>query len=205
MPIIEEKNKDGKGLAFYFPDDWYVEKYDRDADPETQEPAGFYRRVILSGGVQQVRGMDIVCRLPGKPQRLEFIEVKYERDRDPATNVALRHEDIRQTVLRKTMGTLAGLLLAERLRDESLGPMACLSRNPEIKVTLFLVEPVAVPTPPQRNKELRKLMKQQGKTGLDQQLRAKLDEWGILFYLANLDDRPSPDWQVRELLPTETL
>lgn len=201
MPIIEEKNKAGKGLAFYFPDDWHVEKYDRDADPATQESAGFYRRVILSGGVQQVRGMDIICRLPGKPQRLEFIEIKYERDRDPATNLALRHEEIRQTVLRKTIGTLAGLLLAERLRDASLGPMACLSRHPAIKVTLFLAEPAVVSTPPHRNKELRKLTKQQGRTGLDQQLRAKLDEWGILFYLANLEDRPSPDWQVRDLQP----
>lgn len=199
MPIIEEKNKDGKGLAFYFPDDWHVEKYDRDADPVTQKPAGFYRRTILSSGVQQVRGMDIVCRRPGRPHRLEFIEIKDERERNPATNVALRHEEIRQTVLRKTMGTLAGLLLAERLKEKSLGPMACLSRHPEIKVTLFLVEPLVVPTPPQRNKALRKLAKRQGRTDLEQQLRAKLDEWNILFYLANLEDRPPTPWQVREI------
>lgn len=199
MPIIEEKNKDGKGLAFYFPADWHAVKYDQDVDLATNEPAGFYRRVVLSGGVQQIRGMDIICRLPGKPHRLEFIEVKDERERDPATNVALRHEELRQTVLRKTIGTLAGLLLAERLREGSLRPMACLTRNPEIKVTLFLVEPPAVPVPPRRNKELRKLTKQQTKTGLDQQLRANLDEWGILFYLANMDDRPPTPWQVRDL------
>lgn len=199
MPIIEEKNNEGKGLAFYFPSDWQVVKYDQEADSAANIPAGFYRRVILSEGVQQVRGMDIVCRLPGKPKQLEFIEIKDERERDPETNVALRHDELRKTVLRKTLDTLAGLLLAERLNEDSLRPMACLSQHPEIRVILFLVEPLPIPIPPRRNKKLRKLTKQQVRTGIDQQLNAKLDKWGISFQLYNLNDRPPKHWYVRDL------
>ncbi|MGI4744304.1 MAG: hypothetical protein ACRYG7_54840 [Janthinobacterium lividum] len=198
MPTIEEKNKEGKGLAFDFPPDWHVVKYDQDAEPATMEPAGFYRRVILSEGVQQVRGMDIVCRLPSEAWRLQLIEVKDERDRDPEANVALRHEELRQTVLRKTIGTLASLLLAERLGDSSLRSMACLSQHPLIEVVLFLEE---LPTPPQRKTELRKTVEKDRKNILDQKLTAKLRQWGIPFFLYDLDKRQPVLWQVRDLQP----
>jgi hypothetical protein len=66
MPTIIEQNKDsGKGLAFDFPVSWEAIKYDQQEDAATSEPAGFYRRIIQSEGVQHIRGMDIVCRLPG--------------------------------------------------------------------------------------------------------------------------------------------
>ena len=196
MPTIQEKNKAGKGLVFDFLSDWRVVKYDQDAEAETTEPAGFYRSVILSDGVQQVRGMDIVCRLPGEPERLQFIEVKDERERDPATNVALRHEELRLTVLRKTMGTLAGLLLAERLGTDSLRPMACLSRQPVVEVVLFLEEP---PLPTRRLTELRKATEKDRKNILDQKLTAKLHQWGIPFFLYDLEKRKPALWQVRDL------
>lgn len=196
MPTIEEKNKAGKGLAFDFPSDWHVVKYDQDAEPAINEPAGFYRSVILSEGVQQVRGMDIVCRMPGESVRVQLIEVKDERERAPDTNVAVRHEELRQTVLRKTMGTLAGLLLAERLGDGSLQPMACLSRQPLIEVVLFLEEPELLP---QRSTALRKLTEKNRKSILDQKLTAKLHQWGIPFFLYDLSKRKPSLWQVRDL------
>lgn len=196
MPTIEEKNKSGKGLAFDFPSDWHAVKYDQDADPATHEPAGFYRSVILSEGVQQVRGMDIVCRLPGQLPRLQLIEVKDERERTTDTNVAVRHEELRQTVLRKTMGTLAGLLLAERLGDASLSRMACLSRQPLIEVVLFLEEPALLPG---RSTTLRKSAEKDRKINLDQKLTAKLHQWGIPFFLYDLEKRKPALWRVRNL------
>ena len=196
MPTIEEKNKAGKGLAFDFPSDWHAVKYDQDAALATSEPAGFYRSIILSDGVQQVRGMDIVCRLPGQPARLQLIEVKDERERAPDTKVAIRHEELRQTVLRKTMGTLAGLLLAERLGDASLRPIACLSQQPSIEVVLFLEEPALLP---QRSTPLRKSAEKDRKSILDQKLTAKLHQWGIPFFLYDLDKRKPALWQVRDL------
>ena len=196
MPIIEEKNKAGKGLAFDFPSDWRVIKYDQDVEPSANEPVGFYRSVILSDGVQQVRGMDIVCRLPGQPARLQLIEVKDERERAFDISVAVRHEELRRTVLRKTMGTLAGLLLAERLGDNLLRPMACLSRQPLIEVVLFLEEPELLP---QRSTPLRKSTEKDRKNILDQKLTAKLHQWGIPFFLYDLDKRKPALWQVRDL------
>lgn len=195
MPTIEEKNKEGRGLAFDFPPDWRVVKYDQDAEPATSELAGFYRTVILSDGVQQVRGMDIVCRLPGEPERLQFIEVKDERQRDPAASVGLRHEELRQTVLRKTLGTLAGLVLAERIGEASLQPMACLTRQPLLEVVLFLEEP---PLPAPRQTPLRRATEKDRKNILDQKLTAKLHQWGIPFFLYDLDKRKPVLWQVRE-------
>lgn len=191
MPTIKENN-----LAFDFPADWYAVKYDHDAEPASGEPAGFYRRVILSEGVQQVRGMDIVCRLPSEAKRLQLIEVKDERKRDPATDVALRHEELRQTMLRKTLGTLASLVLAERLGDASLQPMACLSQNPLIEVVLFLEEP---PLTLQRSTTLRKVTEKDRKNILDQKLTAKLYQWGITFFLYDLDKRTPALWHVRDL------
>ncbi len=196
MPTIEEKNKAGKGLAFDFPSDWHAVKYDQEAELATNEPAGFYRSIILSEGVQQVRGMDIVCRLPGEPARLQLIEVKDERERASDTNVAVRHEELRQTVLRKTMGTLAGLLLAERLGEATLRPVACLSRQPLIEVVLFLEEPQLLP---QRSTALRKATEKDRKSILDQKLTAKLRQWGIPFFLCDSDKRKPAFWQVREI------
>lgn len=191
MPTIEEKS-----LAFDFPSDWHAVKYDHDAEPASDEPAGFYRRVILSEGVQQVRGMDIVCRLPGEIKRLQLIEVKDERKRDLTTDVALRHEELRQTILRKTLGTLASLVLAERLGDASLRPMACLSQQPLIEVVLFLEEPSLAP---QRSTPLRKVTEKDRKNILDQKLTAKLFQWGIPFFLYDLAERKPALWQVRDL------
>ncbi|OGX91121.1 hypothetical protein [Hymenobacter coccineus] len=191
MPTIEENN-----LAFDFPPDWYALKYDHDAEPASGEPAGFYRRIILSDGVQQVRGMDILCRLPGETKRLQLIEVKDERKRDPTADVALRHEELRQTMLRKTLGTLASLVLAERLGDASLRPMACLSQQPLVEVVLFLEEP---PLAPARTTQLRKVTEKDRKIILDQKLTAKLYQWGIPFFLYDLDKRKPALWQVRDL------
>lgn len=192
MPTIQENS-----LAFDFPADWYAVKYDHDAEPASGEPAGFYRRVILSEGVQQVRGMDIVCRLPGQPERLQLIEVKDERKRDPATDVALRHEELRQTMLRKTLGTLASLVLAERLGDASLRPVACLSQQPLVEVVLFLEEP---PLAPQRSTLLRRVTEKDRKNILDQKLTAKFYQWGMPFFLYDSDKRQPALWQVRDLV-----
>ncbi len=74
MPIITERK-----LEFKFPNDWQVVAYDRPANPAMGQPAGFYRRVVEKGGVQYVRGIDILCRLPDLPERLQFIEVKDDR------------------------------------------------------------------------------------------------------------------------------
>lgn len=196
MPTIEEKNSQGQGLAFDFLPDWCAIKYDQDAEPATNEPAGFYRRTILSEGVQQVRGMDIVCRLPGELLRLQLIEVKDERKRAPGMEVGVRHEELRQTVLRKTLGTLASLLLAERLGDESLRPLACLSQHPLVEVILFLEEPpVALP----RQTPLRRTVEKDRINNLDQRLTAKLHQWGIPFFLYDLDKRKPALWTVRDL------
>ena len=195
MPTIREKN-----LVFDFPAGWQAVKYDQDTEPGASEPAGFYRRIILSEGVQQVRGMDIVCRLPGAPARLQLIEVKDERTRASTTDteVALRHEELRQTVLRKTMGTLASLLLAERLGDDSLRPMACLSQRPALEVVLFLEEPAL---PLVRQTLLRKTVEKDRTNLLDQKLTAKLRQWGIPFFLYDLHKRKPALWTVRKIQP----
>ncbi|NML63814.1 hypothetical protein HHL22_01215 [Hymenobacter sp. RP-2-7] len=192
MPTIQENN-----LAFDFPANWYAVKYDHDAEPASGEPAGFYRRIILSEGVQQVRGMDIVCRLPGESKCLQLIEVKDERKRDPATDIAVRHEELRQTMLRKTLGTLASLVLAERLGNASLRPVACLSQQPLIEVVLFLEE---TPLAPQRSTLLRKVTEKDRKNILDQKLTAKFYQWGMPFFLYDLDKRSPALWQVRDLV-----
>lgn len=187
MPIITERK-----LEFKFPDDWQVVAYDR--------PASFYRRVVEKGGVQQVRGIDMICRRPDLPERLQFIEVKDDRRRE--VEVGPRHTELFRTVMQKTAGTLAGLLLAERLREESLWPHACLSQQPAIGVVLFLVEPAAGPLPePMDSTEnnLYRLAKRERISGLDQRLTAKLGEWGLSFVLHNLSTRPATDWQVRDL------
>lgn len=130
MPTVIEKK-----LAFNFPTDWAVTKYDHQADPATNERASFYRRVIEKGGVQNVQGVDIICRLPGTPAQIQFVEVKDDRRR--ALAAGPRHAELFISMLGKTAGTLAGLLLAERLNEASLSFCACLSQRPDIEVVLF--------------------------------------------------------------------
>lgn len=199
MPTILEVDKEtGEGLAFDFPLGWEAVKYDQEADAATGTPAGFYRSIISDKGVKHIRGMDIVCRLPGEPRKLQFIESKDDRKR--TMEAGERHTELYETVLRKTVGTLAGLTLAERLGDSSLRPMACLSQRPIIEVVLFLIEPPLPPRSRQSDRnELRRLVKEESKTTLEQRLRAKLDLWGMPFHLYNLTTRPPVLWQVRDL------
>lgn len=205
MPTIIERNKEtGVGLAFDFPADWQVIKYDQDENAATAEAAGFYRRVVLGEkdedgeGAQGIRAMDIVCRLPDLPERLQLIEVKDDRRRTKEKGE--RETELYSTVLLKTVGTLSGLLLAERLGEASLQPMACLSRQPAIEVILFLVEPAAeVVSDVGSKRKLRRLAKLQVKTTLDQRLSSTLRRWGLPFALYNLTNRLPPDWQVREI------
>lgn len=203
MPSITERK-----LVFEFPDDWQVVAYDLPANPITSEPASFYRRIVEKGGVQYVRGIDLVCRLPDLPERLQFVEVKDDRKREPdgkeqddGRKKQPRHTELFRTVMQKTVGTLAGLLLAERLQEESLRPYACLSQQPEIEVILFLVEPelpLAVPDPAENG--IYQLARKERITGLDQSLTNKLYEWGMKFHLYNFTPgRQPPDWQVRDL------
>ncbi|WP_223648997.1 hypothetical protein [Hymenobacter psoromatis] len=201
MPTIEEKNKEtGEGLAFDFHPNWQVVKYDQQENLAANAAASFYRQVIEKGGVQRVQGMDIVCRLPTEIEQLQFIEIKDERKRNPAKSTSKRHDKLYKAVLRKTIGTLAGLTLAERLGHDSLRPLACLSRQPAIEVILFLVEPPQLPVPDVGSKRtLRRVVRQQRKTTLDQRLTAKLEQWGLPFKLYNLTNRLPPDWQVRDL------
>ncbi len=103
--------------------------------------------------------------------------------------------------MQKTAGTLAGLVLAERLREESLLPHACLSRAPAIEIILFLLEPEPPTVPPDSTENgIYRLAKKERVSGLDQKLTNKLDEWDLRFHLYNLTpDRRPPDWQVRDL------
>jgi len=191
MPTVIEKK-----LAFDFPADWEIAKYDRQVDLKSGEPASFYRRVIEKGGVQNVQGMDVVCRLPNAPAHLQFIEIKDERKR--TLIAAKRHNELYKIVLSKTVGTLAGLLLAERLQEVSLQSQACLTQNPVVEVVLFLVEPLPVPISAEKN-DFRRLNKQDQVTLLDQRLSSKLGQWDLAFRLYNLTDRPALLWQVRDL------
>lgn len=205
MPTIVERNREtGAGLAFDFRADWQVVKYDQENDLAANETAGFYRRIILGEAeedgetAQGIRAMDIVCRLPGQPERLQLIEVKDDRKRTQEKGE--RETELYNTVLLKTVGTLAGLMLAERLGDASLQPMACLSRHTEIEIVLFLIEPSTVSVPDIGSKrKLRRLAKQQAKTALDQRLSATFNRWGLPFKLYNLTNRLPPDWRVRDL------
>jgi hypothetical protein len=185
-------------LAFDFADDWQVVKYDQPENLETGEPAGFYHRIMERGGVQHVRGTDLICRLPDLPERVQFIEVKDDRKRALATGP--RHAELFISVMQKMAGTLAGLVIAERLGEASLRPYARLSQKPAIEVILFLVEPEPAAAPANTAENgLYRLAKKQGATALDQRLFSKLNEWGLPFALYNLSNRLAPDWQVRDL------
>ena len=203
MRRIVERN-----VEMEFPEGWQAVSYDRPANPVTGDAASFYRRVMEKGGVQHVRGIDVVCRLPGLPERLQFIEVKDDRKREAASKELNksrkeepRHTELFRTVMQKTAGTLAGLLIAERLQDESLSPYACLSQRPAIAVVLLLIEPevIAEALDPAEN-GIYQLSRKQRVAGLDQKLTNKLDEWGLKFHLCSLNaNRLPPDWQVRDL------
>jgi len=203
MPRIIERK-----LEFEFPGDWQAIAYDRPANPVRDEPTSFYRRVVEKGGVQYVRGIDIVCRPPDLPEQLQFIEVKDDRKRESASDEQQdhkkrepRHTELFRTVMQKTAGTLAGLLLAERLQEESLRPYACLSQQPAIEVILFLVEPELLSgVSASADNGIYRLGRKQRVAGLDQKLTNKLDEWGLKFHLYNLNsNRLPPDWQVHDL------
>ncbi|WP_092769994.1 hypothetical protein [Hymenobacter actinosclerus] len=188
-----------KKLLFGFPDDWQITHYDVNANPAANTPAGFYRRILTSGGVKHVQAVDFICRFPGVPTKLQFVEVK--DDRLDARAEGERRNQLFEAVMSKSASTLAGLIIAERLGehldDELLRPMACLSEQPIIEVVLFWVEPPVVGSP------LRRVVKKGGRTGLQQRLTSKLHQWGLRFSLYNLADadRLAPDWQVSELQP----
>ena len=102
--------------------------------------------------------------------------------------------------MQKTAGTLAGLVLAERLQEVSLQPFACLSQQPAIEVILFLMEPELLPEAPDPGENgIYQLAKKQRVADLDQKLTNKLAEWGFDFHLHNLSNRLPSDWQVRDL------
>ena len=199
MPLIVEQHREtGQRMEFEFPADWQVVKYDQQADPTTAASAGFYWRIIQSAGVKHIQAMDIVCYLPYSPQRLQFIEIKDDRTR--TLNAADRHNELYEAVLGKTLGTLAGLALAERLRDESLQSVAILSQQPAIEVVLFLLEPPPITAENTGSRRaLRRLARAERKTTLDQRLTAALREWGLSFKLYNLTNRPPTPWEVRDL------
>ena len=211
MPTIIED-----ALAFDFPPDWQVTKYDQQADDSADELAGFDRRITQSAGVKHVRGMDIVCRLPGNLPSLQLIEVKDDRLRAadvlpapcrwPAgdcqqrlSNSTLRHTQLYETVLLKTVGALAGLLLAERLGENTLRATACLTQNPAIEVILFLAERPVEAEPTSVRAKLRRSAGLDRTEVLHQKLTAKLHQWGLPFKLYNLTNRPPALWQVRDL------
>ena len=154
-----------------------------------------------------MRGIDIVCRLPDLPARLQFIEVKDDRNWQPPSenpdncnHKEPRHTELFRTVMQKTVGTLAGLVLAERLQEESLYSFACLSQQPAIEVILFLMEPeLRSETPDPGENGIYQLAKKQRVADLDQKLTNKLADWGLKFHLHNLSNRLPPDWQVRDL------
>ncbi|SHI43929.1 hypothetical protein SAMN02745146_0880 [Hymenobacter daecheongensis DSM 21074] len=186
-----------KKLLFDFPDDWQVTQYDALADLVAGAPAGFYRRIVTGGGVKHVQAVDFICNVPGVSKRLQFVEVK--DDRLDARAEGERRTLLFEAVMSKVAGTLASLVIAERLGeqmdDDLLRPMACLSEQPVIEVVLFWVEPPVAGT------TLRRAVKKGGKTTLQQRLAAKLHQWGMLFSLYNMADadRLASDWQVREV------
>lgn len=198
MPQIEEGR-----LIFDFPAGWEVVRYDQDADIEAGVEVGFYRRVVINGNeeaelpaLQRIRGIDFVARAADAAPRVQFIEVK-DDDLNTEERQA-RHKVLYETVLLKTFNSLSGVLLAERLREPSLAPMACLSLHPVVEVVLFLVEPpVAQVSAIGSKRKLRRQNRAVKRNGIDQQLAAKLAEWHLPFYLYNLTTRLPPHWQVR--------
>ena len=152
-------------ICFDFPSGWEAVKYD--------EEGGFYRTTVTKH-ITLVRGMDFVA-VPPTISRVVFIEVKDFRRATPGDPDALNAK-LLDTVLRKTLYTMAGLLAAERVGAPALRPFAVLSRQPPIQVVLFLVEaPVA--------SKLRQVNQRVGRNDLEQSLTAQLAAWGIGFAL----------------------
>ncbi|MBC7447876.1 MAG: hypothetical protein H7330_07435 [Hymenobacteraceae bacterium] len=152
-------------ICFDFPIGWEAVKYD--------EEGGFYRTTVTKH-VNLIRGMDLVAVPPGAP-RVVFIEVKDFRKAAPDDPEA-RNAKLIDTVLRKTLYTLAGLVAAERVGEASLRPFAMLSRQPPVQVVLFLVEaPLA--------SKLRQQNQRVGRNDLEQSLTAQLAAWGLDFAL----------------------
>lgn len=185
----------GQELWFDFPVGWTATEFDRDKS-DSQGP-GFYRQVVISDGVEHTRGVDIVARPPAPEHRIQLIEVKDDRLRQmPAQQ---RHEELRKTLLRKVLGTLAGLVIAERIGEPSLHHLACVGEKPNIEAVLFLEEPAPAPVPSGGSvKKLRKLNRSAFRSDLELRLAAKLGTWGIPFYLFNLSSHPPREWTVRD-------
>ncbi|MGY2134424.1 hypothetical protein ACW9KT_19500 [Hymenobacter sp. HD11105] len=181
MPTISEKDVD-----FDFLPAWEVTQYD--------EVGGFYRQTVIRY-VQNIRGMDIVCR-PSGDARVVFIEAKDYR-KEPDAKQTL-NAVLQESVLRKTLSTMAGLFIAERVDNDGLRPMAILKKATPIEVVLFIVEK---PTPglsahsPTAFK-LRYANRVAGRNDLEQKLTAILAQWGVSFQLRG---SPSP-----LVLPTTT-
>ena len=152
-------------IHFDFPSGWSAVNYDAEG--------GFYRTTVTRH-VRYVRGMDLVTAPPGSP-RVIFIEVKDFRSA-AATDPAALNATLLDTVLRKTLYTMAGLLVAERTRDAALSSFAVLSRQPLLHVVLFLAE-----APPASL--LRRQTQRAGRNDLEQTLTAQLAAWNITFAL----------------------
>lgn len=165
MPTITEKNVD-----FDFLPGWEVVQYDA--------PGGFYREVVIKY-VQHIRGMDIVCRPPGS-RRVVFIEAKDFRKETDARQTL--NSTLKESVLRKTISTLGGLLIAERAAAEELRPMAILQKELPATVVLFVVER-PVPTHTTTADKLRRQTTISGRNDLEQTLSALFSAWGIGFQL----------------------
>ena len=185
MPTITEKDVD-----FDFLPGWAVVQYD--------EPGGFYRETVIKY-VQHVRGMDIVCRPPA-PRRVVFIEAKDFRKETDAKHTL--NSVLQESVLRKTIGTLAGLFIAERAENGKLRPMAILRKALPVQVVLFVVER---PLPP-RSTTADKLRWQNaisGRNDLEQKLTTLFSAWGIEFQLRGspaplvLPTTATDGWSVR--------
>ena len=133
--------------------------------------------------------------------RLLFIEAKDYRQETVIADTL--NEKLIETVLRKTLGTLAGLMVAERVQELTLHKLAILRRQPVIEVVLFLVEkPVAVTAPPTGYK-LRRQTQITGRNDLEQKLTAILAGWGLGFKLRGAPmplqpaSGPADGWTVR--------
>jgi len=168
MPTIIEGN-----LHFDFPAGWLAVKYD--------EEQGFYRDTVTRH-IQYIRGVDIVACPTDEVGRLLFIEAK---DYRKASGIAdTLNSELLETMLRKTLGTLAGLTVAERVQEPSLHRLAILSRQPAIEVVLFLVDkPLTAVAAPPTSKKLRRQTQATGRNDLEQKLTAILADWGLSFKL----------------------
>jgi hypothetical protein len=191
MPTLTEGN-----IHFDFPSGWQAVKYDAEG--------GFYRKTIIQH-VQHIRGVDLLA-CPADAARLALIEVKDYREAttiDETLNAVLL-----ETMLRKTIGTLAGLVAAERVQEPTLRPLAILSRQPSVEVVLFLIERPVVPVPTTTGYKLRRATQAVGRNDLELKLTAILATWGLEFKLRGslplqLPSVVADGWTVR--VPSNTI